>query len=356
MFSLHLTPVSQQATSFRSYSIPNYGIHSNAPHTIQNFLITIQKSSTMRRTTLFPIKPQLTEKTLPDQSGKVFMVTGGSSGVGKELVGILYQHNARIYIATRSQSRCEAAMAEIRAAHPSSRGQLIFLSLQLDDLATIKATAQDFLSRESRLDVLWNNAGVMEPPAGSKTKQGYELQLGTNVLGHFMLTELLQPALVAAARVAPAGSVRVVVVSSVAADVCYTPVLLDNMDYHRDESATVKYQRSKAGNTLHAVEYARRHAQDGILCVATHPGLLATNLQNNFSPIKTLIFNRVSSPAINGAYTELYAGLDQSITKDNTGCWVVPYGQVEAVRKVYQDSELGLKYWSWMEEQVKPYM
>ncbi|KXJ87965.1 short-chain dehydrogenase, partial [Microdochium bolleyi] len=312
---------------------------------------------TMRRSTIFPSTPTLTEKNLPDQSGKVFMVTGGSSGVGKELVGILYGSNAKIYIATRSQSRCKTAMDEIRAAHPHSRGELVFLSLQLDDLTTIKATAEQFLSKESRLDVLWNNAGVMEPPAGSMTKQGYELQLGTNVLGHFLLTELLRPALVRAAQTAPAGTVRVVVVSSAIADDCPKPaVVFDNMDYHRDESSSVKYSRSKAGNTLHAVEYARRHEKDGILCVSMHPGLLATNLQKEFGHLKASFFKCIASPAISGAYTELYAGLDTSLTMANNGCWVAPYGHIEAVRKDYQDPELGRQYWSWMEEQVKPYV
>ncbi|RBQ99138.1 hypothetical protein VDGD_20095 [Verticillium dahliae] len=92
---------------------------------------------------------------------QVFIVTGGNSGVGKELVKILYQHNARVWIATRSKERTDEAIAEIKKAHPKSQGQFLFLKLVLDDLTTIKQSASQFTSQETRLDVIWNNAGVM---------------------------------------------------------------------------------------------------------------------------------------------------------------------------------------------------
>ncbi|KAH7014421.1 short-chain dehydrogenase [Microdochium trichocladiopsis] len=312
----------------------------------------------MRKTTVIPAHPTLTEKNLPDQSGKVFLVTGGNSGVGKALCGILYSHNAKIYIATRSRQRAEEAIAEIRAAYPSSRGQLIFLSLQLDDLTTIAATAREFLSLESRLDVLWANAGVMQPPQGSQSKQGYELQLGTNVLGHFLLTELLKPVLVRTAQTpgVPLGSVRVVIVASAAADEAPKPAIqFDNMDYHRPEPVETQYRRSKAGQTLHALEAARRWEKDGVLVVAMHPGFLVTNLQQNFTPFMGAFFKCIASDAIKGAYTELFAGLDKSITMQHKGCWIAPYGKIEAARKDLQDPELAHQYWAWMEEQVQPY-
>lgn len=190
--------------------------------------------------------------------------------MGKELVSILYQHNAKVYIAARSEERSKAVIDETKAAHPASRGELIYLSLQLDDLTTIKSTAEAFLARESRLDVLWNNAGVMVPPQGSKTAQGYELQLGVNNLGHFLLTALLRPVLVATAKTAPKNSVRVVWVSSSGADGSPKGGFdLDNMDYHRDEGAWTKYFRSKAGNVLHAVEFARRTEGEGIISLVS---------------------------------------------------------------------------------------
>lgn len=115
-------------------------------------------------------KPTLTENNLTDQSGRVCIVTGGYAGVGKELSKILYGKNATVYIAGRSEEKGKNAIEEIKKAHPSSDGRLEFLKVDLSDLTTIKASAEDFTRREQRLDVLTNNAGVMNPPVGSKGK------------------------------------------------------------------------------------------------------------------------------------------------------------------------------------------
>jgi len=202
---------------------------------------------------------------------QVFIVTGGSGGLGKELVDILYQHNGRVYIAARSEAKTAAVIAELRAKHPRSTGSLVFLPLQLDDLSTIRATANAFLAAETRLDVLWNNAGVMVPPQGSVTAQGHELQLGVNNLGHFLLTSLLLPVLRQTAQGAAPGSVRVVWVSSSAADAAPTPAVdFENINYTvREEGIWQKYARSKAGCQLHASELVRRSAGSGIFSLVS---------------------------------------------------------------------------------------
>ena len=200
----------------------------------------------------------------------MFIVTGASSGVGLELSSFLYMHNARVYIAARSKAKAEQAILTIRQRHPDSHGQLIFLQLDLGDLSTIRKSANEFLGKESRLDVLWNNAGVMWPPQGSVTAQGYELQLGTNNIGHFLFTKLLYPVLAKTAKMVPTADVRVVWVSSSAALRAPNPsVDFANMDYHNDESERQKYARSKAGNVLHACELARHAKDDGIISVVS---------------------------------------------------------------------------------------
>ena len=189
--------------------------------------------------------------------------------MGKELAQILYSHNAKVYVAARSKEKASKAIESIKAAFPKSAGELVFLSLDLDDLTTIKKSAEEFLSKEKKLDVLWNNAGVMIPPQGSKTKQGYELQLGTNNVAPFLFTKLLTPILASTAKTSPTGSVRVVWVSSSAAE-GFSPtngVDMDNLDYKTDKSAWHKYGVSKAGNVLHCKEYAKRHEADGIISV-----------------------------------------------------------------------------------------
>lgn len=199
------------------------------------------------------------------------MITGGSSGLGAELAKILYQRNGKVYIAARSEQKTNDTISRIRATHPTSKGVLIFIPLVLDDLTTIKASADQFHAHESRLDVLWNNVGVMVPPQGSKTKQGYELQYGVNNLEHFLLTKLLRPTLLATAKVAAKDSVRVVWVSSSAADNAPKPAIdFGNMDYHNEEGVWSKYSRSKAASVIHAAEFARQTAGSGVISMVRH--------------------------------------------------------------------------------------
>lgn len=194
------------------------------------------------------------------------MITGSSSGVGEQLAGIVYKHNAKVYVAARSEEKATKAIQRLKSTYPNSTGELIFLKLDLNDLSTIKNTADTFLAAETRLDVLWLNAGVMAPPQGSKTAQGYDLQLGTNNIAHLLLVRYLHPVLKDTAKTAPPNSVRVLWVASSAS--LFAPkngVDLDNMDYKKEEHPFSKYMRSKAMNLLHGAEYARRAKEDGII-------------------------------------------------------------------------------------------
>ncbi|KAH7155834.1 hypothetical protein B0J13DRAFT_497062 [Dactylonectria estremocensis] len=310
----------------------------------------------VRRSTIIPHKPTLTEKNLPEQAGKVFLITGASGGLGKEIASILYGKNGKIYMAARSRTKTGEVIQQIKAAHPKSNGQLIFLPLILDDLTTIKASAQEFLAQESRLDVLYNNAGVMVPPQGSKTVQGYELQIGVNNLAPFLFTHFIHPVLAATAQIAPKNSVRVIWVSSSAADGAPNPPIdFSNMDYHIEEGIWPKYSRSKAGNVLHAVEYARRTKGQGIISIALNPGNFVTNLQQNMPKMQLAMFKLISHPPKNGAYTQLFASHSPTITENDNGCWVSPFGKVEAAHKNLLDPALSKKYWEWTEEQVNQY-
>ena len=183
-----------------------------------------------------------------------------------------------MYLAARSEEKTNAAIESIKAAFPNSKGEAIYLHLDLDDLTTIKASANDFLSKEDKLDVLFNNAGVMVPPQGSKTKQGYELQLGTNNVAPFLFTKLLTPTLIKTAKLEPPGTVRVVWTSSSVAEAGSPKngVNMDNLDYKVDKPAWHKYGVSKAGNILHAKEYANRYKGDGLISVVSEVMLTET--------------------------------------------------------------------------------
>jgi retinol dehydrogenase 12 len=143
----------------------------------------------------FPPSPDFTEKDLPSLSGKAYLITGGAAGIGKELARILFSAGATVYIAGRSLSNIEKAMKDIEhspvqlqsAAATPATGRMVPLILDLADLPFIKPAVEKLKQQTSKLDVAFLNAGVMVPPRGSKTKQGYELQWGTNVVGHFVL-------------------------------------------------------------------------------------------------------------------------------------------------------------------------
>lgn len=202
---------------------------------------------------------------------QVFIVTGGYSGVGYELVQILYRKHATIYVAGRSKEKAELAIKEIKGAVPSSRGGLKFLYLDLNDLTTIKPAVNEFLRQEQRLDVLWNNAGVMVPPTGSKTKQGYEMQLGSNSLAHFLLSRLLLPIMKETARSAPKDSVRLCFVGSLVVEFTLPEGVIDfdDINLEKSDSQSLKYGESKAANVLLGSEFAQRHGQSGVVSVVS---------------------------------------------------------------------------------------
>lgn len=168
---------------------------------------------------MFPPKASFTEKDIPDQHGRVFIATGGFAGIGYEPVKALYHLNARIYMASRLEATAKAAITLIQASKPAIRqgvksgnGEIIFLRLDLADL-TIKASAMEFLSKETRLDVIWHNAGVMMPADDTPTKQNYHVQLGINALGPFLLQHHLTPLCLQTASLPPTAT-RIIFVSS----------------------------------------------------------------------------------------------------------------------------------------------
>lgn len=194
-------------------------------------------------------------------------MTGATSGIGKELARILYSKNAKVYAAARRDG--ENALETIKASEPRSAGSLTFLPVDLSDLASVKTAADKFLAAESKLHVLFNNAGIMSGDDGeniSRTAQGYEVQLGVNCLGPFLLTKLLLPTLRATAASRDDGlvtnEVRVVFVSSFAAEMHHEKCVgidMADLDYRQRPRASIqRYGVSKVGAWCYGVELSRR--------------------------------------------------------------------------------------------------
>ncbi|XXX77406.1 SDR family NAD(P)-dependent oxidoreductase [Sorangium sp. So ce134] len=202
-----------------------------------------------------------------DLSGKRILVTGVSAGIGIETARALVAHGAHVVGAARDLDKAEAATRWAQAASAGSGG-LELVELDLASLASVRRCADDLLKRGEPFDVLINNAGVMACPFGL-TEDGFELQFGTNHLGHFVLTNRIASLL--------RGGSRVVVLSS--AGHRYSDVDLDDPHFERTPyEPFVAYGRSKTANILFAVELDRRLRERGARATAVHPGVIGTEL------------------------------------------------------------------------------
>jgi NAD(P)-dependent dehydrogenase (short-subunit alcohol dehydrogenase family) len=203
-----------------------------------------------------------------DLSGRRFVITGAASGLGEESTRALAAHGASVLMLARDPAKNDEAAARIRAE--VSDADLTLDVLDLADVASIRAFAARFLEAGQPIDVLMNNAGVMACPFGH-TADGFEMQFGTNHLGHFELTRLLAPAVIAGTEP------RIINLSSAAHGI--SDVDLDDPNFeHTDYDAWISYGRSKSANALHALALARRLADDGVLAYSVHPGGIMTNL------------------------------------------------------------------------------
>ena len=209
--------------------------------------------------------------TVPDLSGKLAVVTGANSGLGLGVAKRLSAAGADVVMAIRNRAKGEAAIAEIRAGVPDAK--LTIKNLDLSSLASVAALGEELNAEGRPIDLLVNNAGVMQPPERDTTADGFELQFGSNHLGHFALTAHLLPLLRAA------GTARVVSLSSLAAR--FGRINFDDPNFERKYSANLSYGQSKLATLMFALELDRlsRQAGWGLVSDAAHPGLTKTNLQ-----------------------------------------------------------------------------
>jgi NAD(P)-dependent dehydrogenase (short-subunit alcohol dehydrogenase family) len=316
----------------------------------------------------YPPKPTFTEKNVPSLVGKVFIVTGGNSGVGLELVKILYSKGGTVYIAGRSPTRVANAVEVVKSIPTASPGHVKSLHLDLSDLTTIPTCASTFLAQESRLDVLFNNAGVSREPVGSTTVQGYEAHMGTNCLGHFLLTKILLPTLLQTAKSLPKASVRVVFTSSGIVDMAGPSggVSLAELELGKHgKTIEYNYSASKAGNWLLASELDKRIRKDGILSVVQNPGSLNTKGWDTVPWVGKMLFKPFMHEPKMGAYTELWAGLSPELKMEDGGRFATAWGRwhpmpnKDILKSLKMKEEAGTgvaaKFWDWCEEQTKEY-
>lgn len=289
---------------------------------------------------------------IPDLTGQIILVTGANAGLGLETVKQLSSHGpARIYVAARSREKAEAAIESIKHANPQAC-PLEHLQIDLASFDSIKAAAVEFGRRESRLDILINNAGIMMTLEGL-TEQGYEIQFGTNVMGTTLFTQLLLPKLRDAAKDNP--QARAVILSSAAharapADSYYLDELKTDM---KDRHMTVRYTSSKLADIHYAKALSER--EKAVRIIAVHPGMVATNLHHASTGTFLKSFLNVAvglfaTPVEKGALSQIWAAVSPDA---QSGGYYGPVGKEKTGSKLAQDHQLQDRSFAWIQKELE---
>jgi NAD(P)-dependent dehydrogenase (short-subunit alcohol dehydrogenase family) len=286
-----------------------------------------------------------------DLSGKVAVVTGASTGLGLETSRALAAAGAHVVLAVRSDDKGEASLAAIREQLPEA--SLEYGILDLASLDSVRAFATSTLASQPRIDLLVNNAGVMYTPF-DRTAEGFEMQFGTNHLGHFLLTNLMLPALLAAA---PSRIVNLSSGGHMASDIIWDDPNYDERPYDKFES----YGQSKTANILFSVELDRRLAPKGVRAYAVHPGMIVTDLGRHMTKddMRALRDKAKSSPSGGlPAYKSIPAGAATSVWAAtapelaSTGGVYLADCQVAAARDWALDPQSASRLWVLSEDLV----
>jgi NAD(P)-dependent dehydrogenase (short-subunit alcohol dehydrogenase family) len=297
------------------------------------------------------------------------LVTGGNSGIGFEIVRILYAKDATVYIAARNPALIDEAIKQIRETHPSSKGQLKSVIIDLNDLTTISPGISKFLNQESRLDVLFLNGGLAQIPPGTVSAQGHEIHMAVNCLGSFAVHKMLLPLVLQTAKESSEASVRVLWTSSGIIDLAKVPgglSLAQLVPGQHGMERNANYSSSKAGNWLLASELDRRVRKENVLSVAFHPGTLNTKGLTRAPLWMQWMLKPFSYKPVYGAYTSLWAGLSQEVKLEDGGRFGIPFGRwhpnprqdcLESMKRVEEGGTgLAAAFWDWCEEQTAPFL
>ncbi|KAI0650306.1 NAD-P-binding protein [Trametes meyenii] len=302
---------------------------------------------------LFPGKATWTPDHLPDLSSKVMVVTGGNTGIGRETVKRLLIKNAKVYIATRSKQRAERAIEELRE---ETGKEALFLQLDLGDLDAVKKAAEEFKQRESQLDALYLNAGILYPAPELVTSQGYDATIGTNVIGHFLFARLLYTTLSKSGRETDPS--RIVWLSSmgnfIATKLDYE-AYVDGPARQRADLFTL-YQESKLAVVLLSNHLAKSCAKDNIVSIAVDPGNIRSEIYRETSPWYFKVWDFLFSwPIEYGAISSLYAGCMPQAAEYN-GKYLHPWARLGEPNPLAASTQEQEKLWAWVEERVKSYL
>jgi len=251
-----------------------------------------------------------TANDIPSQHGKTILITGANSGIGLEASRVLSSKGAHVIMTARNLKSGNEAMVSIKKENPHAK--LDLMQLDLSDFDSIHAFSEDFHKKYKHLDVLINNAGVMTPPNRELTKQNFELQFGTNHLGHFLLTGLLLDIL----KNTPNARIAVQSSGMHKAPIGKPDIHFDDLNFEKGYDKFVAYAQSKLSNLLFAYELDRKLKANNVdITVATsHPGYTRTHLSRNFGFfVRVIIASILAQKVEMGALPIMRAATDPHV-------------------------------------------
>ncbi|RDW81502.1 oxidoreductase, short-chain dehydrogenase/reductase family [Aspergillus mulundensis] len=301
---------------------------------------------------------------IPSLQGKVILVTGGNIGLGKQTVLEYAKHNpALIWLAARNPTKAQAAFDDIKSLLPKPCPTTIrLLELDLSSLESVKSAATTVLAESTRLDILMLNAGIMAVPPGL-TSDGYEIQFGTNYLGHILLARLLTPLLERTASSSssssasdPPSNPRIILLSSYGHNFTPKPHGIVFSSLRTDGSDLgpyALYGQSKLALILWGKEAAKRYPT--LTIASVHPGVVQTNLANGAtgSPCWVQVLGKLAYHVLTGVEQGVRNQLWASVSADvKSGGYYVPVG-IEGTESVLaKDEELAGELWAWTEGEI----
>ncbi|XP_008394756.1 retinol dehydrogenase 12, like [Poecilia reticulata] len=267
--------------------------------------------------------------------GQTAVITGANTGIGKETAIDLAKRGARVILACRDMEKAQTALTEVIKS--SGNDNVICMKLDLSDSKSIREFANNVQQNEQKLNLLINNAGVMVCPYG-KTADGFEMQIGVNHFGHFLLTYLLMDLI---KRSAPA---RIVNVSSMAHS--WGSINLEDINSEKSYNKNKAYAQSKLANVLFTRSLAKRLEGTGVTTYSLHPGVVQTDLWRHLSATERF-FMKIAKPftkdSVEGAQTTIYCAVEPSLEKESGGY----YSGCAAAKcsAAGKDDELAQKLW-----------
>lgn len=277
-----------------------------------------------------------------------------NAGIGKETILQLCKHSPKkVFLATRNEAKAKEAIESINSQLPQP-ADIVFVPLNLSNLASVAAAADTLNQSTDRIDLLFLNAGIMNLPPG-KTDDGFDIQFGTNHVGHFLLTTRLLPLLKQSVTKYNA-DVRILSISSMASMAAPSLETIISDDLWKKGGWT-SYASSKAANILFAAELAKRHPE--ITAMSVHPGLIKTDLYSDTFENSyfmrfgmALVGPLVYHDAVYGALTQLWTSTTEK-SKVQQGGFYTPVGKLQKGNSWANNADASKKLWEWTEEQLK---